>query len=109
MLPRKNRLSRFFRSQSNVFDSGIKIFFKNNSLPDSRFGVSIKTGVLKKAVWRNRAKRLIREFLKNNLSRLKAGFDVFILVQSGDPSALLEADFWDKILTGLFKKSGIYG
>ena len=60
-------------------------------------------------------KRLVREFLRKNLVSFKPGFDVWILVQAGPsaqtgkPEFLLEANFWDKGLTRLFKKSGIYG
>jgi len=115
MLPRKNRLTRFFRSDKAVFEPGVKIFYVQNSLDFSRFGISIQSGVLKKAVWRNQCKRLVREFLRKNLVSFKPGFDVWILVQTGlpaqagKPEFLLEANFWDKGLTRLFKKSGIYG
>ncbi len=116
MLPKKNRLTRFFRSNKAVFEPGVKVFYAPNSLDFSRFGLSIQSGVLKKAVWRNRCKRLIREFLRKNLADFKPGFDVWILIQAGKsesrltrPEPLLEAVFWDKSLVRLFKRSGIYG
>ena len=116
MLPRKNRLTRFFRSNKTVFEPGLKIFYAPNGLDFSRFGISIQSGVFKKAVWRNRCKRLIREFLRKNLVDFKPGFDVWILIQASKqesrlarPESLLEAAFWEKSLLRLFKKSGTYG
>lgn len=115
MLPRKNRLTKFFRSNKTVSESGIKIFFTSNDLDFSRFGVSIQSGVLKKAVWRNRCKRLIREFLRKNLAAFEPGLDVWILIQAVKPELrlkreklLLEAVFWNKSLACIFEKSGIY-
>lgn len=114
MLPRKNRLTSFFRSNKTVSESGIKIFLAPNNLEFSRFGISIQSGVLKKAVGRNRCKRLIREFLRKNLADFKPGFDAWILVQAGKPESRLarekllqEAVFWHRSLESIFEKSGI--
>lgn len=107
MLPRKNRLRKFFKGGKSFTGESVRIFFLPNGLPDSRFGLSIKSGLFKKAVERNRIKRLIRECLRNDLSRIKPGFDVFLVVQR-KTDRVLQADFWLRELSLLLKAARIY-
>lgn len=107
MLPRKNRLPKFFKGGRSFTGESARIFFMPNGLPDSRFGLSIKSGLFKKAVERNRIKRLIRECLRSNLPRIKSGFDVFLVVQKKN-DGILQTDFWLRELSFLLKAARIY-
>ncbi|OGY39574.1 MAG: ribonuclease P protein component [Candidatus Brennerbacteria bacterium RIFOXYC1_FULL_41_11] len=108
MLPSKNRLTEFFRSQNFVSGSELRIFFRNNGLESSRFGISIQSGVLKKAVARNRCKRLIREWLRISLPHIKTGIDFWILVASVREEDLSSSDFFNKTLSTIFKRGHLF-
>ncbi len=64
-----------------VRDLGFK-WIKNN-LPYSRFGIVVSLKVDKRAVVRNRVKRVIRAILKENLSQIVKGYDFLILTKAG--------------------------
>ncbi len=83
MLKKTNRLSKskdiktaFARGRSffNPFFT-IKFFAQPQN---QRFTVVVSTKVFKKAVARNRLKRLLREYLRKNLAGLKKGYYVII-------------------------------
>jgi len=52
-----------------------------NGLDLSRFGFIVSTRISKKAVLRNRAKRLLREVVRALLPKMKGGFDVLFLAK----------------------------
>ncbi len=54
-----------------------------NNLEISRFGFVIGKKVSNKAVIRNKLKRQLREIIRNNLSNIKSGFDIIIIVKPG--------------------------
>ncbi|MFW6130438.1 MAG: ribonuclease P protein component [Atribacterota bacterium] len=87
MLPRKNRLKKNndFRS---VFKNGNtvngELFFlklKRNNLGINRFGFVIGTQISKKATVRNKIKRRLTEAIKQNLDKVKSGFDIIIIAK----------------------------
>ena len=55
----------------------------SNKLNISRFGFIASKKTIAKAVKRHRAVRLLRESIQLSLSKIKAGFDVVIVVRSG--------------------------
>ena len=119
MLASKNRLKKkvnFARIEidGNLFQSksfGLGVYdrskdFKgetNNS--DSHFGFVISTKISKKAVTRNRIRRIISEVVRKNLDNIKKGFDIVFLVK---PSVLnetkeqLENEVYDAISKNIF-------
>jgi ribonuclease P protein component len=84
MLKKTNRLAKD-RDISAAFARGRSFFnpfFTIRFLPATkavRFTVVVSTKVSKKAVARNRLKRIIREYIRKNLQRFKNGDYVVIL------------------------------
>lgn len=80
-----------FAKPVKVSNKHISILSRKNGLPHSRLGLAIAKRQIRRAVDRNRFKRLIRECFRHNQDSL-AGFDIIALVRS---SALNEtnADF----------------
>ncbi len=64
--------------QSQSF--GMGIYARGDNEP-SRFGFIISTKISKKAVIRNRIKRIMSEVIRINLDKLKSGFDVLFLIK----------------------------
>lgn len=95
MLASKNRLKKkinFARIeidgvmyQSKSFGMGVydrsKDFSGDNNDTDSHFGFIISTKISKKAVVRNRIKRIIAEVVRTRLNEIKRGLDVVFLIK----------------------------
>jgi len=95
MLSSKNRLKKkinFVRVeidgkmiQSRSFGMGVydrsKDFDGDSNNTDSRFGFIISTKISKKAVVRNRIKRIIADAVRVSLSKIKKGLDVVFLIK----------------------------
>ena len=80
-----------FAKPVKVSNKNISILSRKNGLPYSRLGLAIAKRQIRRAVDRNRLKRLIRECFRHNHESL-AGLDIIALVRT---SALSEtnADF----------------
>ena len=109
MLSRENRLTRK-KDFEKVFKKGrwfrynfLDIKFTENNLNTSRFGLIVGTKISKRAVIRNSIKRRLRELIKTNLSSIKKGVDVVVIVRPGFQTK----NFRDlgTILRKLFKKA----
>jgi ribonuclease P protein component len=85
MLPFKNRLKKEKEiervlKEGETFKNNFFVLKKiENDLPDSRFCLSVPKHVLKKVVDRNKLKRRMREIIRENLPKIKGGFDVLII------------------------------
>ena len=108
MLALRNRLKRQ-RDFENVFKTGkgfqegpLYLKVQKNNFQASRFGFIVSKKFSKKAVERNRAKRVLREVIKKNLSQIKAGLDIIIVL---NPEAKTEE--LEKTTERLFKKAKI--
>jgi len=89
MLPKQHRLKKQ-KDFEKIFEQGrgarqeeIIIRFLPNQKEFSRFGFIVSKKVSKKAVIRNRIKRLLREAIRYILPDLKQGFDVVVIALSG--------------------------
>lgn len=88
MLASKNRLKKkinFARieidgrmTQSKSF--GMGVFDRKDNL-DSHFGFIISTKISKKAVIRNRIKRIMADVIRINLDKIKKGLEVLFLLK----------------------------
>lgn len=86
-MPKKNCLksrSDFerVRSEGRVVKGNLFLLsFLKNNLSFSRFGIIVSKSVSSKATKRNRIKRLIREFVRNNIFPVLKGYDVLIVAR----------------------------
>ncbi len=82
--PRKNRLlkaadfSRVFRQPKKSADECFTILWRKNDLDYARLGLAISKKNVRRAVDRNRLKRLIRESFRHKISRLPS-VDIVIM------------------------------
>lgn len=89
MLKKEFRL-RKQKDFENVFNKGVYFSGKylmlkavENNLPFSRFGFVVSKKVSKKAVERNRAKRLMSESIRLSQEEIKSGFDIIFVSRAG--------------------------
>ncbi|MBI4812545.1 ribonuclease P protein component [Candidatus Falkowbacteria bacterium] len=85
MLPKINRLTKD-KEFNNVFKRGKSSFDKiigaktvENGLKVNRFGVLVSAKISKKATERNKVKRQIRDITREELDKMKIGFDAVII------------------------------
>ena len=110
MLEQKNRLKKqkdfeaAFEYGCGFKQDSLYLKINGNNLQSSRFGFVVGKKFSKKAVERNRIKRILREVVKERIEEVKRGIDVVIIV---NPEA--KADFQElkKTIDILFKKSGL--
>ena len=104
MLPVKNRLtkkidfSNVYRKGTFFLEAPLSLKAVKNNLNNSRIGFSIEKKFFKKAVERNRIKRLLRETFRQNLKNIEKGFDIVVFYKRSEPNP----DF--KIILELIKK-----
>lgn len=104
MLPVKNRLKKredfaqVFSKGAYAGYDGLSIKYAKNSEQSVRIGFPIGKNYSKKAVVRNRSRRILRKACSNFLIRLKPGFDIIVLIKPNYQDIELE-----KIITELEK------
>ena len=79
-ISKKEQITNILKNGQVIEDSGFKIFFLKNNLQITRFGILIKKNIYKKAVLRNRFKRVVSEILRLNIDQFKIGYDILILL-----------------------------
>ncbi|HEY5600824.1 MAG TPA: ribonuclease P protein component [Patescibacteria group bacterium] len=104
MLPKKNRISKK-RSPSQigikrVFGDNLNLKISQNDLDVSRFSVVVAKSVSKKATIRNQIKREVRQFVRQNLTSIKVGLDVIIIIKN--------QNFNLEDVKRIFKKANIF-
>ena len=107
MLPAKNRAPRSLFTTLRVKDRNVKrlesgefeVFFKKDG-PLAKVGIVVSKKIAKKAVLRNRMKRVISEAIRGELDQLDG--QILIIVKS-DVSGLKAAQVKEKILA-IFQK-----
>jgi len=119
MLTKINRLTKdkefdnIFKNGYSSYDKAIGVRMSTNQRKINRFGILVNSKVSRQAVERNRIKRQIREILKSQLEKIKAGYDIIIIVLPG----AREKNYVDLeqsvkkhyIKLGLYKKQTISG
>lgn len=101
-LPARLKFTRFsaYRSQS------FKLTVSENGLAFSRFGFVIGKRVDKRAVVRNRSKRLLRSCIEELLSRINGSYDMLFIIHKKLTDASHD-DIMDEVLTALKKTKAI--
>lgn len=81
MLKRNLRLlSPVSKKANTVSTEQFNLKFLPNELPNSRFGFIVSRKIDKRAVVRNRAKRVLRSVVEENIKNIKQGYDfLFVL------------------------------
>ncbi|MBI5620836.1 ribonuclease P protein component [Candidatus Gottesmanbacteria bacterium] len=111
MVPREHRLpspeiKSLMRGGKRVNGDGISLIYRkrDGAVGTSRFAVVVPVSVDKRAVGRNRLKRLTRESLRLALGSLAPGWDGVVLVRKGlgDGFAVV-----DHKVRGLLRQVGI--
>lgn len=87
MLKKENRVRlnndfiRTIKNGASFFNQILNIKAFSNDLSKNRFGVIISTKVSKRAVDRNKIKRIIRDFLQININKTFTGKDYVIITK----------------------------
>jgi len=85
MLAKENRLtnrtdfSAVYSKGIYVASGGLAIKYLNSGLKMTRLGFPIGKNFSKKAVERNRARRILQEAVRLNIESLKPGFDIVVM------------------------------
>ena len=88
MLSYKNRLTvkKDFESAYRFGDffsfEGVSLKVRKNNVLATRIGISVGIKFSKKAVERNKARRRLREIMRQNLEKMKKGLDVVIVLKN---------------------------
>lgn len=109
-LPRQNRLAKkkdfdnVFKEGKTVKGSFLFIKYVRSDITVPRFGFIVPTKVFRKAVDRNRIKRVLSEVIRGYLKSVNDPQDVVIMVKKGKErdisqeltELLLKTDLWQK-------------
>lgn len=81
MLKKENRLSKVSNKNNSSFlnSAFFNIRISDNKEKESRFGVVVSKKTSKKAVFRNKTKRIIRNIITENIDRIKKSKDIIIV------------------------------
>ncbi|MFC1646789.1 ribonuclease P protein component [Patescibacteria group bacterium] len=110
MLPKPHRMkpndiSLVFQNGKFISYHGLNMRYVKKNLSAPRLAIRVPLSTSKKAVVRNRIKRLLRESIRILIDRLK-GADIVIVVKK-DISKSKQRDV-QKIIIKLFEKAGIF-
>lgn len=82
-------------------------YIENPRRKHNRFTVVVGKKVIKSAVRRNRVRRRIYEIVRLELPTLKSGYDVALMVFSGEVYSM-DYPSLEKIVKQLFSQAGLY-
>ena len=102
----RNDISVFFNKKYSIkrlSNFYYTIFLLKNNRSYSRFAVTIKKNKAN-AVYRNRAKRIVREVYRLEKSKIPVGYDYFIIINRFDDSHSYSFNNCRKGLLKLFQK-----
>ncbi len=107
MLKKQNRLARVNKKGQSKFlvSPNFNIRISENKEKETRFGIVVSKKTSKKAVLRNKTKRIIREIIRTNLSDIIKEKDIIIVSKKTLNQKLRKEAEQD--LLSVFKKAGI--
>lgn len=112
MLLQKNRLikrkdfERVYKYGKLFYFEDISLKYVENELGESRIGFSLGAKYFPKAVERNRIKRQLKGFFKENLEKIKKGLDIVIIVKKSKNSNDKKGEK-KEIIERILKKSNL--
>ncbi len=114
--PRQHRLISsddfqqvFKRTEYRSVDQRLTVLARQNEHEYARLGLAISKRIIRKAVGRNRVKRLVRESFRQH-QQLLAGLDIVVLSRNGAPQAsnaelaISLQSHWQKVVKQLAKQ-----
>ncbi len=110
MLPKTNRLPSsqirlVMRSGKRIHQPALQLIYRSNNLQVSRFAVIVSTKVDKRAVMRNRIKRLLHQAVFNVLPNVTTGTDGILIAKN--ISLATDIHTTQTIIQHLFKEAHI--
>lgn len=93
------------RSGKSFRDNGIVVYFRKSNAHQSRLGIIVSKKILGRAVDRNRAKRIIREYYRKEKNNFQNTFD--LIVRIVEDHNLFLGNNLRSILERLFKKADL--
>lgn len=102
-LKKRADIVALFSEAGSFSCKGMRLLYRKNGLPHDRFFVTL-TRKFGNAVQRNRAKRVLREIYRNTKHELATGFDIGVILYSG------EFDYVARLMQyrSLLSKAGIF-
>ncbi len=103
---RNKDFDRAFKLGQSFYNRILGVKAVDNGLDNNRFGILISTKVSKKAVIRNKFKRQIRTIIREELTKIKSGKDLVIIVFP----QILDKNFQDikEFIVNAFKRIKLY-
>ena len=81
VLKESSQFSSCFKKGRYIFCGFVTVYYIANGLEINRVGISVSKKVFKRAVDRNRAKRIIRAAYRLNESKFERGYDIVFAVR----------------------------
>jgi len=112
MLSKKNRLTKredfstVYSKGLYVEQDGLAIKYLRSNQPVSRIGFSIGKNFSKKAVRRNRTRRILQAICRDYTQALKTGFDIVIMPKPGEEN--IEFKKVKDVLKEIFTKANLF-
>jgi ribonuclease P protein component len=97
---------RAFERRRSASDPNLVVHAVENGLPHARLGLCIGKRVIRKAVDRNRLKRLIRETFRRSKSRLPSGVDFIVSTRRGGLTYRIVSDSFVRLAQEAARRLG---
>jgi ribonuclease P protein component len=99
-LHKRKDILHVLRSAQKIGRKGLTLLFKENDKTGNRVAFFLKKG-FKKAVTRNRYKRVLRAIYREHKHGLKQGFDVLVILTAGEYTSAQLREY----MLGLFERA----
>ena len=104
-LRKPSQLRSFLKTASSIRKGGVVLYYLKSENENSRFAVRVGRAAFKRAVDRNRAKRIARECFRISKSRFRGNFDLLVKIE-GDSNLFVNNNL-QQTLTALLSQSKI--
>jgi len=78
-LRKKKDFEKVLKEGKSFREDSLVLKIKKNKLQEVRFGFIVSQKVSKKAVIRNKVKRRLREAVKEEINKIRKGFDIILI------------------------------